>query len=71
MIQKPKLTIKYNEKGNVVSIYESMNKCAKANKIPVTSLYKAIKGNYSIKGFIYKYSNEHISIKTRPSFDIR
>lgn len=55
MIQKPKLTIKYDEKGNVVSIYESMNKCAKANKIPVTSLYKAIKGNYSIKGFTYTY----------------
>lgn len=55
MIQKPKTTIKYNEKGDVVNIYESMNKCAKANKIPVTSLYKAIKGNYSIGGFTYKY----------------
>lgn len=52
-------TIKLDSDGHIIDTYQSMNDCARHNRIPVTSLYKAIKNNYPIKGYIYKY--EHLS----------
>lgn len=60
MIPSPKKVNKVHPTTNiVVCTYKSMRECARNERIPPTSLYKAIKGQYSIKNFYYKYVNEN------------
>lgn len=52
---KSKRTAQCDANGKIIEIYFSMRECAEDNKIATTSLYKAIKGNYPINGFYFKY----------------
>ena len=52
---KSKITAQCDVSGAIIEVYSSMRECEEDNKIATTSLYKAIKGNYSINGFYFKY----------------
>lgn len=54
-IQQPKGVKVTDENGNVIGKYSSLRNCAAAERIPVTSLYNAIKNNKPLNGYKYEY----------------
>lgn len=54
-IKQPKAVVVLDEDRKPISTYNTLRECARQEKIPVTSLYNAIKNKKTLNGHNYEY----------------